>query len=182
MLTPSKIEFSPAPAICAAVDAPSYRSRPAADLSTLGRKIDAVFSAVKYKVINTGGMGADACSSLCRETTLNTVLDTVTPWHLLPLCHSVAILLRPDLQECCRRAKVHWPNQPTCDPTCGSNKNRAYTLAAFPEIMEVESAVSIPQQHTQPEVVDFRNAAHGPRGYKCANKRKLDEYEEQVCQ
>ena len=43
-------------------------------------------------------------------------------------------------------------------------------------------AVSIPEQHTQPEVVDFRNAAHGPRGYKCVNKRKLDEYEEQVCQ
>ena len=38
----------------------------------------------------------------------------------------------------------------------------------------------IPPQHKGQPIYDFRNAAHGPRGYKCVNKRKLDEYEDQV--
>lgn len=45
--------------------------------------------------------------------------------------------------------------------------------------MDIEASVPVPPQHSAPEIVDLRNAAHGPRGYKCVNKRKLDEYEQQ---
>ena len=48
--------------------------------------------------------------------------------------------------------------------------------------METDLDVPVPPQHTSQPLYDFRNAALGPRGYKCANKRKLDEYEEQVMQ
>ena len=41
--------------------------------------------------------------------------------------------------------------------------------------------IPVPPQHMPQPIYDFRNAEHGPRGYKCANKRKLDEYQEQVC-
>jgi hypothetical protein len=46
--------------------------------------------------------------------------------------------------------------------------------------MEVETEVPVPPQHTSQTLFDFRHMAHGPRGYKCANKRKLDDYEDQV--
>jgi len=46
--------------------------------------------------------------------------------------------------------------------------------------MEIDSEVSVPPQHTAQPLFDFRHMAHGPRGYKCSNKRKLDDYEEQV--
>ena len=45
---------------------------------------------------------------------------------------------------------------------------------------EAAEGVPVPPQHTQPALFDFRRSANGPRGYKCKNKRKLDDYQEQV--
>lgn len=44
----------------------------------------------------------------------------------------------------------------------------------------MEAEVPVPPQHKPQPLFDFRNAEHGPRGYKCSNKRKLEAYEEQV--
>ncbi len=38
----------------------------------------------------------------------------------------------------------------------------------------------MPPQHKVAEVIDFRNAMLGPRGYKMARKRTIEEREEQV--
>ena len=38
----------------------------------------------------------------------------------------------------------------------------------------------VPPQHKVAEVIDFRNAMLGPRGYRMARKRTIEEREEQV--
>lgn len=43
-----------------------------------------------------------------------------------------------------------------------------------------EAEVPVPPQYKAAEVIDFRNAMLGPRGYKMARKRTIEEREEQV--
>ena len=43
-----------------------------------------------------------------------------------------------------------------------------------------EAEVPVPPQYKAAEVIDFRNAMLGPRGYKSARKRTIEEREEQV--
>ena len=43
-----------------------------------------------------------------------------------------------------------------------------------------EAEVPVPPQHKVAEVIDFRNAMLGPRGYRMARKRTIEEREEQV--
>ena len=39
----------------------------------------------------------------------------------------------------------------------------------------------VPPQYRDGPVTDFRRAALGPTGYKMCRKRKMEEYQEQVC-
>ena len=43
-----------------------------------------------------------------------------------------------------------------------------------------EAEVPVPPQYQEAQVIDFRNAMLGPRGYKMSRKRKIEEKEEQV--
>ncbi len=43
-----------------------------------------------------------------------------------------------------------------------------------------DAEVPVPPQYKDAQVIDFRNAMLGPRGYKMSRKRKIEEKEEQV--
>jgi hypothetical protein len=44
-----------------------------------------------------------------------------------------------------------------------------------------EEATPVPPQYREAAVTDFRRAALGPTGFKMCRKRKMEEYQEQVC-
>lgn len=71
-----------------------------------------------------------------------------------------------------------------CDATLAVPHVRraAVSLAAAAAAMQVEEEVAgtIPPQYKPQPMFDLRSAGIGPRGFKVRNKRKLDEYEEQV--
>ncbi len=43
-----------------------------------------------------------------------------------------------------------------------------------------DAEVPVPPQYKDAQVIDFRNAMLGPRGYRMSRKRKIEEKEEQV--